>query len=72
MKATWQPKAKTNAKEETKARKQAAQARGSTRGTRDGKNDEIFVKQQPIIDAESMDQEFVPPGANGVMSSGKY
>ena len=45
---------KTNTKEETKARKQAAQAKGSMRGTRDGQNDNIFVKQQPIIDAESM------------------
>ena len=54
VQATGQPK--TNTKEEIKARKQAAQARGSKRGTQDGKNDNILVKQQPIIDAESMDE----------------
>jgi len=56
-KATQQPKAKTNMKEETKAHKQATQARGSKQGTWDGKNNEIFVKQQLIIDAESMDED---------------
>ena len=52
--AAEQPK--TNAKAEAKARKQGAEARGSKRGMRDGKNDNIFVKEQPIIDTESMDE----------------
>jgi hypothetical protein len=38
-----------------KACKQAAQARGSKQGTQDRKNDNI-LKQQPIIDAESMNE----------------
>jgi hypothetical protein len=51
---TEQPKRKT--KEEAKAQREAAQARGLKRGTRDGKNDAIFVKEQPILDAEVDDE----------------
>lgn len=48
------PKRKT--KEEAKAQRNAAQARGSKRGTRDGQSDAIFVKEQPVLDAEIDDE----------------